>query len=754
MSRSSALALLCLASFLILLPLSLKKPGLPMRLYGDEATYLSMAASLAADGDLICDHRDLDRLFAEFPFAEERLELDSDDGWADGWAGSRFARPLIYPLLAAPFVALWGANGAITLNAGLFVLALAVAWLRLRRLSSDGVALLFGIGFFLFSTAFVYLFRVQPQIMVMAAVTIAMVLGWSGSGSGPRVCPGNRRWWFSGAALGVAILQQAALVVLAVPLLAGLSRQRWRAGLSWLAGCAVTLALGTLLSIALTGRAWPDHLRRGAATAEYSFDNPQVAGLRTSSPEPGRLEANDAGQAAGHSEATEYTEAEYTEAEYTEATGTRRSAMHLIEDACFFLWGRRTGILPYFPLILPIFVAFAAGSRRCRQDWLLLATLASLGVLQVIFEPTARALHEAQVGNAHMVGVYPALLLLIKRLRGWVIVAAFGLGPLVLGPLISSSLGVVVPGAGLHFHTRNAPLSLLPFEYPALSRASGFSRVELYGLGDALSHRPGDYSAASLSAPSDQAEARGDELWLLGGESVELWLWSRSLLPSAVFSLRNLAPGNRISMRMAGEKSERLFEDVPEQGIVFRLELNPRGAHKTRRDDQGPIYYYRLRIETRLGEKPKWRQGIATDDYLGIAIAFLGTREFLERDLYATEWLACGVPPRVVPEEQFLAVARLRNLSEHSWPNRGPARVRLSYRWLSAGGEEIPHASVRTELPSAIEPGQEIASWLSIDAPGAPGNYLLELDPLFENVAWFSTHTGTCRAEVVVGAEG
>ncbi len=709
MSRSAVLAFACLACFLVLLPLSLKKPGLPMRLSGEEATYFSMAASLAADGDLRCDRADLDRLFAEFPFAEERLELDS----GDAWTGARFARPLIYPLLAAPFVALWGANGAIALNAIFFLLALAFAWFHLRRVNSDGAALLFGLGFLLFSTAFVYLFRIQPQIMVMAAVTIAMTLGWSPP-------PGDRHRWLSGVALGIAMLQQATLGLLAVPLLAGLLRRR-RAGLSWLAGCGATLVLGAALSIAWTGSAWPDHLGHAGTAAAFTFDSPLSVPIR--------------GQ----------------DTEKAEATGARRSTMDLLEDASFFLWGRRTGILPYFPLVIPILVLFGAG-RRSRRQWLLLAALAVLGVLQVIFEPVSQAFHEGQIGNPHMVGVYPALLFLLKRLPRAVIAACFGLGALVLGALVSSSLGVVVPRAGMHSHTRNLPFSLLPLEYPALGRSSGFDRVGLYGLDSATPRPEGEGATARLWAPSDQAEARGDELWLLGGESVELWLESRVLLPSAVFSLRNLAPGNLVSMRMAGKESERALDQVPEQGMTFRLEFEPRGADKVRRDRRGLIYYYRLKLETRLGEKPKWRQGIANDDYLGVALYFLGTREFLRRDLYAMEWLACGAPPRVAPEEHFLAVARLRNLSAHSWPDRGPARVRLSYRWLEAGGEEIPHASVRTELPSTVEPGREIASWLSIDAPRAPGSYLLELDPLFENVAWFSSRGPgtTCRVEVEV----
>ncbi len=717
MTRSARLAFACLASFLILLPLSLKKPGLPLRLTGDEATYLSMAASLAHDRDLRCDRADLERLFAEFPFTGIDLELASDDGWAT----ARFTGPVAYPLLAVPFVALWGANGPIALNAALFLLALACGWRHLCRRSSGGVALLFSLGFFLFSAAFVYLFRIQPQVMTMAAVAVAMALGWGDTDSQDRWA--RHRWVLSGAALGIAVLQEPVLVALAVPLLAGLSLARWRDVAGWLAGCGLTVALGALLSIALTGSAWPEHLKRADNAATFTVDNPlEVPRL----PASGRTPWHDPDRVA-------------EAGPQAETAGARHSFIELLEDSFLFVWGRRTGVLPYFPLVLPILLVFGAGrlgrpsggrteAGQTHREWLLLATLSALGVLQLIAEPVARALHQAQIGNPHMVGVYPAFLFLVPRLHRAVIVAGYGLGALVLGSLISTSLGVVVPGAGIHAHTRNLPLSLLPFEYPALGRAPGFHRLELHGTGGA--------SPARLWAPADQAEIRGDELWLLGGEPVELWLESRTEVPSAVFLLRNLAAGNRVSMRMAGHEEARDLDQVPAGGLSFRLEFEPQ-PDKVRRDAGGQVHYYRLRLKTRVGEKPRWRQGSAPD-YLGVTLAFLGTREFLGRDLYASEWLGCGVPPRVAPGEEFLAAGRLRNLSAHGWPHLGPARVRLSYRWLDAGGEEIPHASARTELPGIIEPGGELASWISIVAPRAPGNYTLELDPLFENVAWFS----------------
>ena len=205
-------------------------------------------------------------------------------------------------------------------------------------------------------------------------------------------------------------------------------------------------------------------------------------------------------------------------------------------------------------------------------------------------------------------------------------------------------------------------------------------------------------------------------------------------------------------MRLAGDKQARDFDEVDAGGVSFRLEFDPDKPDRVRHDSRGEIYYYRIKLSTRVGEKPAWRQEASASDYLGVAVAFLGSRDFLSRDLYDAGWPVCGVPPSVSPGERFLAATRIRNSSQHRWSDRGPARVRLSYRWLDADGQEIPHGSRRTELPRAIEPGQEIASWVTIDAPRDPGIYTLELDPVFENVAWFSSRNSeaTCRAEITV----
>src|SRR5476651_2082048 len=95
---------------------------------GDEATYVSMALSLAYDHDLTYERKDLDRFYGLYRAGPDgiflkrgkqlRLRLDGEapfvhelktpDKRADRLY---FAKAMLYPIVAAPFVRLFGLNG-------------------------------------------------------------------------------------------------------------------------------------------------------------------------------------------------------------------------------------------------------------------------------------------------------------------------------------------------------------------------------------------------------------------------------------------------------------------------------------------------------------------------------------------------------------------------------------------------------------------------------------------------------------------
>ena len=85
--------------------------------------------------------------------------------------------------------------------------------------------------------------------------------------------------------------------------------------------------------------------------------------------------------------------------------------------------------------------------------------------------------------------------------------------------------------------------------------------------------------------------------------------------------------------------------------------------------------------------------------------------------------------------------------------------MNLSYHWLDESGRMVVKDGLRTEIPLPVPPGGRVSVEQKVVAPEVPGRYILELDPVFETVAWFSEKNGgkTLRLPVEVlppGAAG
>src|SRR5690606_1057482 len=113
------------------------------------------------------------RAFDEFPFGPiQGLIVMTDDGWRTVY----FGKPWLYSLLAAPLVAVAGADGMLAFNV---LLMLGMVWMGfgyLRRYNADATAALFAVGFFVLSAGFAYVFWLQPEVLNMAGVTAALYL--------------------------------------------------------------------------------------------------------------------------------------------------------------------------------------------------------------------------------------------------------------------------------------------------------------------------------------------------------------------------------------------------------------------------------------------------------------------------------------------------------------------------------------------------------------------------------------------------
>jgi hypothetical protein len=102
----------------------------------------------------------------------------------------------------------------------------------------------------------------------------------------------------------------------------------------------------------------------------------------------------------------------------------------------------------------------------------------------------------------------------------------------------------------------------------------------------------------------------------------------------------------------------------------------------------------------------------------------------------------------------------MRNVSAATWPAVGEPgtdryAVMLRNRWLSADGTVVNAQDGRSRLHYDLEPGDTAGLHLKVTTPETPGQYVLELDVVQEQITWFGDK-GSVRlaGNVTVGPRG
>ncbi len=159
----------------------------------DEATYVAMALSVAYDGDLTYEKRDLERFAGLYHSGPNGIFLKRGKHLRVAWGGPfpfvrlmkrddtnpdrlYYGKAFIYPLLAAPFVRLYGLNGLLIVNVLLLALAVVCAYAFLTVQSPPVAAALFTSAFFGAAALPVYGAFLMPDIFNLAIVLLAYFL--------------------------------------------------------------------------------------------------------------------------------------------------------------------------------------------------------------------------------------------------------------------------------------------------------------------------------------------------------------------------------------------------------------------------------------------------------------------------------------------------------------------------------------------------------------------------------------------------
>lgn len=117
-------------------------------------------------------------------------------------------------------------------------------------------------------------------------------------------------------------------------------------------------------------------------------------------------------------------------------------------------------------------------------------------------------------------------------------------------------------------------------------------------------------------------------------------------------------------------------------------------------------------------------------------------------------------PAKLRAGQKETVQVRVKNASQVFWWARGGEinqrpdnmfYLAAGNRWLKPDGALVTNMDGRYGIPTNLKPGEETEVPLGITAPNEPGEYLLEVDLLQEQVAWFSDKgSPTARAKVTV----
>ena len=575
--RAARLLLAVLAAAMVAGVCLVRLPGF----WGDGATYYTMAHSLAEDGDLRYEARDVFRARREFPAGPQGLFLKRASGGlrVDGPGGFPwirrlteddkriyFAKAFTYPVAAAPLVALMGTRGLLVTNALSLGLVLVLAYLELRTRASPAWSLAAAVSLILFTVAPLYLVWPTPELFTLALVA-AGLFAWR-----------RQRPVLAAVLLGIATYTKPYNLFLALPLgvepLLAARRTSWwpawreslRRGLAMAAVVAGLFAVNAAITGELNYQGGERKTFYGRFPEEVGVDGQRVtfgnSGFWMTTDQLGPAVEGEEGAAA------------------SARTGPARPRPEIeasfLRNLYYFWVGRFGGALAYFlPAVVALGVFLALGPRSV-AGWLTFAALVVSWLFFIRQIPDNWYGGGGTVGNRYFLNLLPLLVLMLPaRREAWALgaglVSALVLAPIWLHPLNHS----LRPGD----HATRGVFPHLPPELTMLNDLSVFTEAWRkkvpYGdtEGDAHKHWPADPKAYYLYFMDDGTRGKesrdGIEGFGLHGPRAELVLRALEPVRRIRVRLTGGATGDRVAVRVCGREQVAQLAPNESRELVF-----------------------------------------------------------------------------------------------------------------------------------------------------------------------------------------
>lgn len=527
--------------------------------FSDESTYYAITQSLAHDGDLQYDRGDIVRIRRSFWGGPTGIFLtQAKDGRLF------FAKSYVYPLAAAPFARLFGTHGILLANGLMVFLALLMGFLLLRQHHEPGRSFFFTLTYFFASVAFIYVWWITADLFNFFVNFAGLFFFFYRF---PR-----RSWnWLAGAFFALAVFSKPNNALhIGILFLLLLYQKNWkRFGAMALAGL---LVLGGLLlfNLAQTGTINFMGGERRSFYGDYPYERPGstfAAGFPMSSDTYWSRYYNSPA-IAGH-------------------------------NLFYYLFGRFTGMLVYFPSALFLLLLFFFQKKE-PEDWFLLAAILAAILFYVLVTPDNYFGGGGSLGNRYFLNVFPLFFFLGHRRRTFrfallpLAVAAVFLAPAFMDPVYHS--------ASPRFPGISFPARLLPPEKTQYATLPSNTNPRAFNK-----EISGKYTLFFLN---DNFHPMEDEFfWTYADQELELFL----LAPRRVrtFRVELKSPPQACRVRLQVEhKVQRTY--LAADGV---RELAFRNVPGLRLDDR---YLYHLKLRSDRSYCPYYAEDVDDPRWLGV----------------------------------------------------------------------------------------------------------------------------------------
>ncbi len=567
----------------------------------DEATYYLMGHSLAHDFDLEYRREDLERTRREFTGGPSGVFLKRGvtfSGQPDPDQSRLFyGKSFVYPLFAAPFVAVFGTKGFYLLNSLLLALGFFCAYAFISARSAVGVSLVLAAGFVFPTVVPVYWAWIAPELFNFALGLLAYFC-WLYKFVAPPSAS-RRTAWLRGSAsdvvaaviVGILTFSKLTNALLGLPMgLWWLWRREWKRAAVVAAGFALSAGLGFGANFAISGEAnYQGGFDRRTCHSAFPLETP-TAGLDVCAPR------------------------ETSKALTNVWFDPQMFWSNLRANLGYFWVGRYGGMVAYFfPFVFAVVALVAAGPQRQSWQWFVLAGIAAQVIVFLITLPYTFMGGGGSVGNRYFMGVYGVAVFLLPPIRSiatslvpWLVGGMF-MGPLVLSPFDTSMRPSDRAFSG--------PLRVLPVELTNYNDLPIKTEGDLMvrGFGAKPGH-PG-FGVMYLDKNSWLREADGLSFWTRGQSRAELLV--RTNLPERRLQLMLTAGDVAVTVGLNLEGRRASASLAPNQTAIVQFAPN-RGFPFKNVEDQ-VSYIWRLAITTDTGFVPP--PGPANDTrFLGVRV--------------------------------------------------------------------------------------------------------------------------------------